>query len=174
MKFQSSQVIPFDVDRVFCVVRDDLQNLVPFMPNVKKIEVESVDNPGEGRIKLVNRWYGKGEIPKMIQKIIQPEMLTWLDTAVWDEMEKTCQWEIKTMFFQDHVSCQGINTYKPEGKDKTRLDINGDLTVQTKGFPGIPKLLEKKASGQIEKFIVKLLSPNFASLATGVTQYLNT
>ena len=87
MKFESSQVIPFSVDRVFCVVRDDLQNLVPFMPNVKKIEVESVDNPGEGRVKLVNRWYRKGDIPKMIQKIIQPEMLTWLDTAIWDEIE---------------------------------------------------------------------------------------
>ena len=76
------------------------------------------------------------------------------------------------MFFKDNVSCKGVNYYRSEGKDKTKLEITGDLTVQTKGIPGIPRLLEKKAAGQIEKFIVKLLSPNMQSLGQGVSQYL--
>jgi len=41
MQFQSSQVIDFPIERVFFLVRDCLAELVPFLPNVKKIEVDS-------------------------------------------------------------------------------------------------------------------------------------
>ena len=56
MKFQSSQVIPFAVEDVFVLVRDRLQDLVPYMPNVKKIVTESREETGEQKIHLLNRW----------------------------------------------------------------------------------------------------------------------
>lgn len=172
MKFQSSQAIPFPVDTVFRLVRDRLQELVPFLPNVKTIETESREELENGRILLVNRWYGKGEIPVIVQKLVKPEALTWLDTATWDEEARTCSWNIKTMFLQDNINCAGVNYYRQEGRGKTRMEITGDLTISTKGVPGVPRLLEKKVSGQVEKVVVSLLTPNLESLAQGVIGYL--
>jgi hypothetical protein len=172
MKFQSSQVIPFAVEDVFVLVRDRLQDLVPYMPNVKKIVTESREEAGEQKVHLLNRWYGKAEIPRAVEKMIDPEKITWLDTATWDSGQKSCSWEIKPMFFQDNVSCSGVNYYREEGDGSTRLEITGELTVQTKGMPGVPRILAGKISGQVEKFVVKLLTPNLDNLAEGVTQYL--
>ncbi len=172
MKFESSQIIPFPIEQVFYLVRDQLEELVPFLPNVNKIEAQSKEEEGEGKVRIVNRWHGKGEIPKVARKLVSPDKLTWLDTAVWDDKERTCQWEITTMFFKENVACKGINYYSPEGENKTRLQITGDMTIRAKGIRGVPRLLEKKVSEQVEKFVVKLLTPNLESLAQGVTRYL--
>jgi len=172
MEIHSAEIIDFAIDVVFPLVRDNLNELIPYMQNVKRIETESREAAGEGRIRLVNRWHAKGEVPKVVQTIVKPEMLTWLDTAIWDDGQKTCQWEITPMFFKGNVSCSGTNYYKPQGKDRTKLEITGDLTIQVKGIPGVPRLLEKKIASQIEKFIVKLLTPNLTSLARGISQYL--
>lgn len=171
MKFQSSQVIPFPVDQVFTLVRDRLTELVPYMPNVERIQAESREDLGGGRVRIVNTWYGKAEIPAVVKKIIKPEMIAWLDTAVWDEQEKTCQWQIEPKFFQENIQCGGVNHYRADGGDRVTLEITGDLSVRTKGIAGVPRLLEKKVSGQVEKFVVKLLTPNLDRLAEGVTQY---
>lgn len=172
MKFESTQVIPFPIEEVYRLVRDQLLELVPFLPNVKKIEIESIERNGD-KVHVTNRWYGKGDIPKVAQKFVQQDKVAWLDTAVWDEEKKTCRWEITPMFFQEHVSCKGVNFYKEEGEGKTRLEITGELAVQAKGIKGVPRLLERKVSEQIEKFIVRLLTPNLANLAQGVTKYLD-
>ena len=172
MKFESSQVIPFPLEDVNRLVRDNLQELVPYLPNVRRIDAESREEVGKGQIRFVNRWHGKGEVPKVAQKLVQPDKLAWLDTATWDENEKTCRWEITPMFFRENVACRGVNFYRAEGPGKTRMEITGDLTIQSKGIPGIPRLLEKKIAEQIEKFIVKLLTPNIGSLAEGATRYL--
>ena len=173
MRFQSSQVIDFPVQRVFELLRDNLQGLVPFMPNVQKIEVESRGQTEGGQIRIVNRWVGKAEIPKITTAFIKPEMIGWVDTAVWDEMDMTCRWQIEPGFFRNHVVCRGVNCYRSEADGKkTRLEITGDLSVQSKGLPGVPRLLERKVAEQIEKFVVRLLTPNLDQLARGVSQYL--
>ncbi len=171
MKFQSSQVIPFPVDEVFVLVRDRLQDLVPYLPNVVKIVTESREETDGKVVTVRNRWYGKADIPRAVVKLVDPEKIAWLDTATWVSEEKVCRWEIQPMFFRENVSCSGVNRYLAEG-DRTRLEITGDLTVQTRGVPGVPRLLAGKLSGQVEKFIVKLLTPNLDSLAKGVTQFL--
>ena len=172
MKFQSSQVIPFAVDDVFVLVRDRLQDLVPYLPNVVKIVMESREEPDGKTVRVLNRWYGKAEIPKAVVKLIDPEKIAWLDTAVWDSEQKKCRWEIQPMFFKENVTCSGINTYRSEGEGRTVLEITGDLSVQTRGVPGVSRVLAGKISAQVEKFLVKLLTPNLNSLAQGVTQFL--
>jgi len=172
MEFKSSQVIPFSVDEVFVLVRDRLQDLVPYLPNVVKIVTEAREESDPKILRVLNRWYGKADIPKAVSKLIDPDKIAWLDKAEWDSERKTCRWEIQPMFFKEYVSCSGLNTYRAEGANATRLEITGELTVQSRGFPGVPRVLASKISGQVEKFVVKLLTPNLESLARGVTRFL--
>lgn len=173
VRFESYQEIPFPVEQVFELVRDRLSGLVPFLPNIEKIEPVFREESGPGRVKIVNRWHGKAEIPSVLARFLPAGVLGWTDTAMWDEGERSCRWRIEPAFLGGQVRCEGINLYRSgPGGVETRLEIRGDLTVAPDGLPGVPRLLQRKAAEQIEKFVTKLLTPNLDSLARGVTRFL--
>lgn len=173
VRFQSCQEIPFPAEEVFALVRDGLPDLVPFLPNVESIELVSREELGPGLVKVVHRWHGKAEIPSVVARFVPVGAVGWTDTAVWDERERSCRWKIEPAFWGGHVRCEGVNLYRSgAGGAGTRLEITGDLQVGTGGIPGVPRLLQSKAAEQIEKFVVRLLTPNLDSLARGVTRFL--
>ena len=170
MKLEANARIPFPREKVFSTYRDRLPEMVPYLPNIEQITVlERSDDAGIS--KLHNLWKAKGEIPKVAQGIIKPEMLAWDDYATWDENAWTCEWQTKVKMFTENVQCQGKNTYVVEGNE-TILQIRGELDVNMKGVPGVPRFLAGKIAPHVEKFIVNLLTPNLVSVATGLEQFL--
>ncbi len=172
MEIKSNDVVEFPIDLVFTTLRDNLPEFASTIPNVKKVEVNSRDEVDDHTVRLVSRWYGKGEIPKVVRSVVKPEMISWLDTAVWDEKEHTCRWELETYFFKENVKCAGVNYYRAKGKGKTEIEITGNLEVTVRGIRGVPRLLERKIQPQIEKFIVKLVTPNLKKINEGLRIYL--
>ena len=174
MKLEADARITFPRPLVFSTYRDRLPQRVPFLPNVKGITVQSRTDDADGKAgvtKLLNLWEAKGEVPKMAQGIIKPEMLAWLDYATWDQDAWTCDWRIETRMFTENVKCFGHNSYEAVG-DETVLRIRGELDVSLSGIPGVPKFLAGKVAPHVEKFIVGLLTPNLLSVATGLEHFL--
>ncbi|MCB9651050.1 MAG: hypothetical protein H6730_31335 [Deltaproteobacteria bacterium] len=174
MKLEADARITFPRELVYSTYRDRLPELVPFLPNVKGISVQTRSDDADGKpgvTKLLNLWEAKGEIPKMAQGIIKPEMLAWLDYATWDQNAWTCDWRIETRMFTENVKCFGHNTYEVDGED-TILKIRGELDVSLTGIPGVPKFLAGKVAPHVEKFIVGLLTPNLLSVAKGLEDFL--
>jgi len=174
MELKADARISFPREVVFSTYRDRLAEMVPFLPNVKAITVQKrEDNVGgvEGESKLLNLWEAKGEIPKVAQRVLKPEMLAWLDHAEWHEKDWSCDWRIETKMFTENVKCGGHNTYHVEG-DVTILKIRGNLDVNLKGVPGVPRFLAGTVAPVVEKFIITLLTPNLTSVATGLDDFL--
>ena len=71
----------------------------------------------------------------------------------------------KTLF-----SCKGITSFHVQGEE-TYLKIVVDLEIYPEKIPGVPKLLARKFSGQIEKFLGELLSDNMRQLAKSMSDY---
>ena len=172
MEIKSNDTVDYPVDIVFTTLRDRLQEFASTIPNIKKLEVTSREEADDGTVKMENRWYGRGEIPKMVQSVVKPEMLSWVDTAVWDETDHTCRWEIETAFFKDNLRCTGVNFYRSKGEGRTEIEITGNLEVSLKGIPGVPRIFEKKIRSQVEKFIIKLVTPNLRKINEGLRIYL--
>ncbi|MEL7368774.1 MAG: hypothetical protein AAFN74_07675 [Myxococcota bacterium] len=171
MKLEADARIAFARPVVYAAYRDRLPEMLPYLPNIKAITVEKREEAGEGITKLLNLWEAKGDVPKVAQRIITPDMFAWHDHASWNQNDWTCDWRIETRMFTEKVNCSGHNEYIEDG-DGTILKIRGNLDMDLKGIPGVPSFLAGTVRPHVEKFIVDLLTPNLLSIADGLEKFL--
>ena len=171
MKIKADAKLSYPRDVVFASYRDKLVELVPHLPNIKAIEVKNRED-NEGVTRMLNIWHAKGDIPKVAQSIIKPEMVCWEDHAKWNQDDWTCEWKVVPKFFTKNVTCSGKNHFVEQG-DETVLQIRGELEIDAKGIPGVPRLLAGRIAPVIEKFIVGLLTPNLLTVSDGLVKYLD-
>lgn len=172
MEIKAVSVLEYPRKVVFETYRDKLVDLVPFLPNVDRIEVKSRQEVSPDVIKLDNLWSAKADIPMVVQSIVKPEMLQWIDHAVWNQSEWSCQWSFELMFMKEYVQVSGKNYFYELEPNKTQMDINGDLSIDVAKIPGIPKFLASTVKPQVEKFIRMLITPNLTKVNQGLEDYL--
>jgi hypothetical protein len=176
MKLTADARVAYPLDLVYRTYRDELTELLPYLPNVGSIEVkERVEAPDgdENLVRLHNVWRGKASIPKLAQGFIKPEMLSWDDHATWDNSTHSCSWKTVPHFFTERTTCSGTTRLFADG-EQTRMEIRGDFALDLKGMKGVPRMMTKAATATAEKFIVALLAPNLASISKGLDAYLRT
>jgi hypothetical protein len=163
--------IPFPRLRVFAAYRDHIADLLPYLPNVRSVTVQSrVD---EGPVaRLVNVWGGGGDVPAAIRAVLG-DSLSWTDFATWDEAALTCDWRTETAAFGEALKCAGGNVYLEDGPDKTLIEIRGSLVIDATRLRGVPRLFAGKVGRAIEEFLGGKISANLVETAKGVTQYLS-
>lgn len=174
MKLEADAPIAFPQEVVFTAYRDRLPELVPYLPNVRSITVESRNEAVGGdasRTDLVNVWHANAEIPKVLQGIVKPEALAWVDRASWNHASLSCDWNIETRVFTDNVRCSGKTTCRKDG-DGTILEIRADLSVDLSALPGVPRIIGSKVAPAVERFVVGLIRPNLLSVAEGLERFL--
>ncbi|NJK88270.1 MAG: hypothetical protein HC923_02010 [Myxococcales bacterium] len=152
-----------DVPRPACGAR-------PHLPNIERITVQSRSDEGSVA-RIVNRWVAKAEVPSVARAVVKPEMMVWLDHAVWNQDRWEVEWRIEHATFAEQVKCGGLNRYFEDGAH-TRIEIRGDLSVDAARLPGVPRLLAGTVAPVIERFIVATIRPNLVSTADGVRAYL--
>ena len=166
-------VVPFPLPLVYATYRDRVVELVPHLPNIRAIEVkERRDETVNGSkvSHLINVWRGGGDIPAVARAFLSEKMLTWTDTATWDEARATCEWKIETHSFKEAVHASGSNRFVVEGEG-TRVIVEGDLTIEGKKLP-IPRFLAGVAAPAVEKFLVGSIQPNLTEVAKAVEKLL--
>lgn len=172
MKISTAARVAFPLDVVYRTYRDELAELVPYLPNVASIEGKEREVE-EHKTRLLNLWRGNASIPKLARGFVKPEMLTWDDYAVWDDRTHSCEWRSEPHFFSDRTTCTGTTTLIADGEG-TRMEIRGDFAIDLKGMRGVPRMMVGPATKAAETFIVALLAPNLASVSTALTDYLKT
>lgn len=171
MEINASSLIRHPRERVFRAYRDELPLAVTFLPNVKEIIVRSRTEDGSV-VKLHNEWVGKGEIPRIAQGLLSPEMLRWDDFAEWDEAAMMCRWKLGLRVFNDKFRCSGTNTITAEGAG-TRVTLRGDLQLELSEIPGVPRILAGRIKPQVESFIIALVRPNLEQVNQALGKYLD-
>lgn len=171
MKFTVIDELAFPRDQVFHAHRDKLPEMVPFMPNVEKIEVKSREEDDE-LVHLVNVWHAaETEVPALARAFVTPDLLRWTDRATWNEEEHTTDWEIELGFLPGAITCRGHNTFE-EFDGLTRITMEGELLIDASKIPGVPRMLAGKIGGVVEKFVVNLVEPNMRETNKIVARYL--
>jgi len=171
MRIEADAVIPFDRETVFQAYRDEMQDFVDYLPNVRGIEVQERKEDG-ARVDLVNVWHGGGEIPAPLSKIVGTKALSWTDVACWLGDDWRCQWRIETHAFTEAVSCKGMNNFIELEGGRTRLEIQGEIAIDMKRVRGVPKFLAASLGPKIEKFLVRQITTNLTSVSGALTRYL--
>jgi hypothetical protein len=163
--------IPFPREVVFATYRDDMTKLLPFLPNVRSIEVKSRQEDGP-RTQTILIWKGGGEIPAALRVVVSESMLAWTDYATWDSQAFRCDWRTETHAITEAVHSQGANVFVEDGPGKTVLQMRGKFEVDAKKIRGVPGFLAGKVSKAAEDFLGAKIEPNVMETAKGVAQYL--
>lgn len=171
MRIEADDWLDYPREVVFRTIRDELPGIVEFIPDIEKVVVHEREDEGPGRVRFVNEWFAQAEIPKIAQALIKPDMLSWMDFALWDEKDWSTEWRLETKFFTERVKVGGKNYYV-EKDGRTCFQMRGELKVDAAGMPGIPKLLQGKLATELEKFVVKLITPNLTNMTKGLREYL--
>ena len=98
-------------------------------------------------------------------------MLSWYDHATWDVSTFSDAWRIQMRVLEKVVDCRGGNTFETEGGN-TVLRIRGELNLDLREVPGVPRFLASTAGPTVEKFVVGMLKPNLVEVSKGIEQYL--
>mgnify|MGYP000026435085 CR=1 FL=1 len=164
--------IAYPLDTVYPAFRDDLKEVAPYLPNIADIIVQSVDRVDDNTVKVVNLWKASdGDIPKMAQGFIKPDMLQWTDRATWHDDKLFCEWDMEVGFLPEAVSCKGKTPYTQRG-DRTEVHITGELVVNAKKIPGVPRLMAGKIGPMVESFVVKMIAPNLKATNRAMEKHL--
>ena len=162
--------VPFPRALVYTTYRDNLVELVSYLPNVRRIEVKSRHQEG-GLIHFVNEWYGGGEIPLIARAFLDEAMLSWTDLATWNESEFKSEWHIQTHAFTEAVHCVGTHRFR-EVDSGTLIESRGELAIDARQLKGVPQLLAGKVGQLVEDFLSQKVAPNLLQVSEGVRQYL--
>lgn len=162
--------IPFPRSLVFPTYRDKLQELLPYMDNVHRIEPKSYQHDN-GRVICTNEWHGGGEIPTLARAFIDEQMLSWTEHNVWNEADFSLEWRITTHAFTEAVSCSGKNHFRERG-ETTIVENRGELIIHPHKIEGIPDFLKGQVAGFVEDFLSQKIGPNLTQMGEGVRQYL--
>ncbi len=176
MELTADATLPFPRPLVFAAYRDQLPELLAYLPNVRNIEVKS-RKESPGRVELVNLWHGGGEIPAAARAVLSEAMLNWTDYADWDENAWTCAWRTETHAFTEAVKCSGKNHFVEidlgDGRAKgTRIEIRGDLAIDAKKIKGVPGFLAGKVGSTVESFLAQRIRPNLVEVTDGLRKHL--
>jgi hypothetical protein len=163
--------LEFPRDVVFRAYRDEMPALVPYLPNVRAIDVVSREEDGDV-VRIVNVWHGGGEIPRAAHAVLNERMLSWTDRATWRESDKSCAWKIETHAFTEAVHCEGTSRFLEDGPGATLLEMRGTITIDAKAIHGVPRFLASGVARTVEDFLGKRIEPNLRDLAVGLGRYL--
>ena len=170
MRLESTGKIQQPLETVFELVRDRLPDVVPYMPNVDRIVVDSREE-ADGKVRIVNTWFAKADIPQAAKKILKPEILSWTDRAEWDNAAHHVDYVLESKLGREIYDARGRNSFRATDDGGTELTVSCEITIHADKVPGVPKFLAKKFMPAVEALIKKIMEPNLMSLADGLNRY---
>ena len=174
MEFKTLNIIKYPVDIVWTSMRDHYVEIVAFVDEVDSIRPVSRKKIAPNKLEVVNIWEADPPIPDIISKYFKKEMLSWTDTAVWDEGAMICNWKIDSHYFKEKMNCQGFTKFeKAIGGRACRLSFQGRIDWDG-NLPLSFGMADSMISKTLESIISKVIPNNFRKLTSGVATFIET
>jgi hypothetical protein len=117
------------------------------LPNVS--QRKPLERHREGaRFYFKNNWCVHGQIPKIAQKIVSAETLTFVEESVWDDNARAFTTRIVPHFFKDKIICRTTSAWSAAGPNRAKRTFSGTLVIK---FPIFGALLEKTIIDHLKK-----------------------
>ena len=128
--YKKERTFKYPCDKVAKILMDTEESSYDMseLENVTKWKSIKEINEPDRRIGT-KEWCAHGQIPKALQHILSPRMLTWLEHSEWNRKTNTYSFRIETFYMKNIVSCSGRTIFKASGTDKCIRDFYIDLKV---------------------------------------------
>lgn len=160
MKIRVEHVFNVPVDKFDELWNDPevVKSIVQKLPNVKKREIIEQERRGEHIYRKV-LYEGEAEIPDVVKGVIKPDMLKWHEITKYYPDKKEYDFEMIPIYLKDKVKFEGKIRLIPEGPNKTRRIIEGELTLK------FNVLVRKVIEGYMKKYMEDNLNEESKALA---------
>ncbi|MFH1539642.1 MAG: hypothetical protein ABIH66_11825 [bacterium] len=115
------------------------------LENVTMWKVVKEQDDGVKRIGT-KEWCAHAQIPKPLQHIIIPKMLTWYEHSEWDRKTNVYSFRIEPFYLKNKLVCYGKTSYKEKGKDQTLRTFEVALKVK---IPILGQIAENAMIGHL-------------------------
>ena len=166
MDIHVDATVPFELERVWRTYRDGTVDLLPFLPNIRAVEVKTRTEDA-GVVTLESDWLGGADIPAIVRSVLSESMLRWTDHAAWKEATHEVVWTTRVHAFPEAVSSSGTNRFVGRG-ESTTIEYRGHVKVDGAKVKGVPRLLSRTVSDTAEKLIISSVNTNLLAVAKGV------
>lgn len=163
--------IPHPRDAVYAVYRDELPQLVAYLPNIRAIEVSSRKDEGQ-TTDIVNVWHGGGDVPVVARAFLNDAMFVWTDRAAWNNAERRCDWRVEAHAFPGAIQCKGSNWFVVADPKTCVLAIRGEIVIDASRV--VPGFLATHVSRALEDFLATRVQANMLATAEGLKRYMQT
>lgn len=143
MKMDASYIFNCDVEKTVNICVDQtLGNTEFFKKNYENVAdvkvVELKEKDGKKYVKY--EFCAYGQIPKAVQHILKPEMLTWREESSWDPVKREYVFKITPHYLKNVFKCSGKWVYSSKGQGKSVQECKGELKIN---IPIFGQLIEK-------------------------------
>ena len=161
--FQSFTMVKQPLEEVWMIMRDRLPEIAASMEDLESIEIIERTIESNGRLRLLNRWRAKQQIPTMLQGKLGASTVYWLDRALWDNNTHVCTWSIEPSVLPGHIECCGITTYTSAMAGRgTKVTFEGYFNLKSGFLEGLPVSLELALTGFVEMIVSSLIPRNLS------------
>lgn len=172
MRFEVREDTKYARATVFDAHRDHVVDIVPYLPDVEKIELRSSSRHANGREEQVHWWTGSpAALPALLRPLVPPALLQWKQTTLWDPQTCTASWSIEVPGMAEAILAQGVNRYV-EDKGLCRIEIEGDFEFHPERVPQLSKI-PSSAVPMVEKAVVSLIVPMIERTGSAVAKWLD-
>jgi hypothetical protein len=173
MDFKTINIIKFPVDVAWNTMRDKLPDIAKDVNDLESItEVERVIS-NDGNMKIVNVWKAKPNLPAMVIKYINKDMLTWTDTANWIFQEKKIDWQIHSHHFHEEMHCKGSTAFETAmGGKGCRLTFTGSLEWKGKVLSLGLGIFDNTIAKAVEGVLTQMIPSNFRKITEVMSKYI--
>lgn len=165
MNFSMEHIFDWPAEKIIEILASG-KDIVPMdeLPNVSHRKIIEVKREGKKLFKRLD-WCVHGQIPKIAQRIISPDKLTFTEESVWDDDTTTFTTKITPHYMASKFKCTTTSQWSAAGPVKARRSFKGRLEIY---LPVIGPLLEmtiidylKKNNEKNAELVRKALSEKF-------------
>lgn len=148
MKFRIINDFDWPVDKIKGVISTG-EDLVPpeKLQNVQARNVIEFKRDGDNFFRRCE-WCVHGQIPKVAQKIVSPDMLKFTEDTKWDNQSGAFTTKISPHFLKDNLSMSSISRWTAKGSNACIREYEGSLDIR---IPILGPLLEKTIIDHLKK-----------------------
>lgn len=160
MRIEREEYVMHSADKVFPLMRDRLQELLPHLPNIESIEVLSRKAEAAGKTRVKSRW--KVRAPALLGRVLPAAALVWEEDALWID-KKYC---VESRISGRGYGSRGKTFFEP-ASDYTRVRIEAEVTFRPEALE-LPKETVEKILAGAEEALRDAVDSNMAALVEAI------
>ena len=171
--FKSIVLSKHPVEPLWLLVRDEMPALAAALDDIERVTVVERHEGPRGRVRLVNEWCAKPQLPSPLKPVIGSDAFIWLDHAEWIDAGTRCTWRIEPQFLPGRIHCHGSTQYAAAmGGRGTRITFEGELDVTPGPKGGAVRLLEQSIMPIVESVVTVMIPRNFRRIVEAADRRL--